>query len=43
MWLLHLHIFSPILRMVVLCMVSFAVQKLLRLIRSHFLVLFSLQ
>ena len=34
--LLHLQIFSPILRVVfILFMVSFAVQKLLSLIRSH--------
>ena len=34
-WLLHQQIFSPILRVVFLFMVSFAIPKLLSLIRSH--------
>ena len=37
---LHLQIFSSILWVVFLFMVSFAVQKLLRLIRSHLFILF---
>ena len=39
-WSLHLQIFSSILRVVFLFLVSFAIQKLLSLIRSHLFICF---